>query len=155
MSKSVKAIPEGYHSVTPYLIIKDAGKAIDFYKSAFEAQEIFRMQNPDGKIKHAEIKIGNSHIMLADEYPEMNVFGPDKPGRTPIFIHLYVEDVDHIFNKAVKAGATVIRGLADQFYGDRSGFLIDPFGHSWGVATHIEDVSPEEIEKRVKAQQSH
>jgi PhnB protein len=155
MSKSVNPIPEGYHSVTPYLIIKDASKAIDFYKSAFEAKEMFRMQNPDGKIKHAEIQIGNSRIMLADEYPEMNVFGPEKPGRTPVLIHLYVDNVDHIFDKAVKAGATVVREIANQFYGDRSAFLIDPFGHSWGIATHVEDVSAEEIENRMKAQQAH
>jgi len=151
MTKSVRAIPEGYSSVTPYLIIKNASDAIEFYKKAFDAKEIFRMPTRDDKIKHAEIQIGDSKIMLADEFPEMNVFGPQAPGRTPVLIHLYVQDVDHVFNNAVNAGATVVRELANQFYGDRSGFLIDPFGHSWGVASHVEDVSPEEIVERAKA----
>lgn len=151
MTKQVKAIPEGYHSVTPYLIIKNAANAIEFYKKAFEAKELFAMKTPEGKIKHAEIQIGNSRLMMADEYPEMNVFGPDASGRAPVMIHLYVEDVDAIFKKAVDAGATVIRPLANQFYGDRSAFLKDPYGHSWGIATHVEDVSNEEIIERAKS----
>jgi PhnB protein len=153
MSKSVKAIPEGYSSVTPYLIINNASKAIDFYKSAFEAKELFRMQGEDGKIKHAEIQIGDSRIMLADDFPEMNVLGPQSAGRTPVLIHLYVDNVDHVFNQAVKSGATIVRELSNAFYGDRIGCLTDPFGHSWSVATHIEDLSPEEIAERAKSAQ--
>ncbi|HEV2613822.1 MAG TPA: VOC family protein [Gammaproteobacteria bacterium] len=151
MKPPVRAIPEGYHSVTPYLIIKNAANAIEFYKKAFDAKEVFCMKSNDGKVKHAEIQIGNSRVMLADEYPEMNVFGPDASGRAPIMIHLYVEDVDHTFKKAVDAGASVIRPLANQFYGDRSAFLKDPYGHSWGIATHIEDLSAEEITERAKS----
>ena len=151
MTKSVKAIPEGYNSVTPYLVVKNANEAIEFYKNAFEAKEIFRMPSKDGKVKHAEIQIGNSRIMLADECPEMNAFAPKSQSRTPVLIYLYVQDVDHIFTKAVKAGAKIDRELTNQYYGDRSGFLTCPFGHSWGVATHVEDVSPEEIAVRAKA----
>lgn len=150
MTKTVKPIPEGFHTVTPYLIVKNASEAIEFYKNAFNAKEIFRMLGDDGRIMHAEIEIGNSKLMLADEFPEMNCFGPQAPGRTPVLLHLYVEDVDTIFNQAVKAGATVVRGLTNQFYGDRIGIVTCPFGHSWSVSTHIEDVSDTEIAARAK-----
>ncbi|HEX7902220.1 MAG TPA: VOC family protein [Planctomycetota bacterium] len=145
---AVKPIPDGYHAVTPYLSIAGAGAAIDFYKKVFGAKEVMRMPGPDGKIGHAEIQIGGSKIMLADEFPQMNSRGPKAFGGTPVQIHLYVEDVDAVFARAVAAGAKVLRPVADQFYGDRAGGLEDPFGHVWHVATHKEDLTPEEIAKR-------
>jgi PhnB protein len=145
----VKAIPDGYHSVTPYLIIKGAVKALDFYKRAFGAKELFRMADPNGRIGHAEIMVGDSPIMLADEMLEMNYRSPQTLGGTPVSILLYVEDVDKQFATAVTAGATVTRPVKDQFYGDRSGTLTDPFGHVWTIATHKEDVSHEEMTKRL------
>jgi PhnB protein len=148
---AVKPIPEGYHSVTPYLIIHGAADAIEFYKKAFGATELFRFPAPDGKIGHAEIKIGDSPIMLADEFAEMGYKGPDTPGGSPVSIMLYVEDVDTVFNRAVEAGASVKEALQDKFYGDRMGTLTDPFGHRWHVGTHKEDVSMEEMERRAKA----
>jgi PhnB protein len=148
---AVKPIPEGYHSVTPYLIIHGAADAIEFYKKAFGATELFRFPAPDGKIGHAEIKIGDSPIMLADEFAEMGYKGPDTPGGSPVSIMLYVEDVDTVFNRAVEAGASVKEALQDKFYGDRMGTLTDPFGHRWHVGTHKEDVSMEEMEQRAKA----
>jgi PhnB protein len=142
----VKAIPEGYHSVTPYLIIKGAAAAIDFYKNAFGASEVFRMPDARGKlIGHAEIKIGDSHIMLADEYPDMGYRSPQSLGGTPVSILLYVDDVDTTIPRAVAAGAKLVQPIKDQFYGDRSGTLHDPFGHVWTVATHKKDVSPDEM----------
>ena len=150
MANPVKPIPEGYHSITPYLIISGAAKALDFYKQAFGAIELFRMDSPDGRIGHAEIKIGDSPIMLADEHPEMGARSPESWGGSPVSLMLYVEDVDRVFAQAVEAGATVERPLADQFYGDRTGGLKDPFGHNWYVATHIEDVSPEEMARRAE-----
>lgn len=147
----VNPIPEGYHSVTPYLSIKGAAKAIDYYKEVFGATELFRMGAPDGKIGHAEIKIGNSPIMLADEFPEMEFVSPQTLGGSPIGLMIYVDDVDTMFNKAIGAGATEVKPLQDQFYGDRSGTLKDPFGHVWTVATHVEDVAPEELQKRAAA----
>ena len=147
----VKPIPEGYHSVTPYLVIRGAAAAIDFYKEAFGAVELFRFPAPDGKIGHAEIKIGDSPIMLADEYPDMGYKSPQALGGTPVSLMIYLEDVDTVFNRAVEAGATVREAVQDKFYGDRSGTLTDPFGHNWHVATHKEDVSPEEMERRAKA----
>ena len=146
---SAKPIPEGYHTATPYLIIKGAAKAIDFYKEAFGATELFRLTAPDGKLGHAEIKIGDSPIMMADEHPEMNALGPEAVGGSPITLLLYVEDVDAMFKQAIASGATEVRPVADQFYGDRSGIVKDPFGHTWSIATHVEDVSPEEIDKRM------
>ncbi len=146
-----KPIPEGYHSVTPYLIIKGATEAIDFYKKAFGATELFRMPAPGGKIGHAEIKIGDSPIMLADESPEMGYKSPQSLGGSPISIMIYVTDVDTVFKQAIAAGGKEQRPVKDQFYGDRSGTLEDPFGHVWHVATHKEDVSPEEMERRVKS----
>ena len=149
---AVKPIPEGYHSVTPYLIIGGAAKAIDFYKKAFGATELMCFPTPDGKVGHAEIKIGDSAVMLADEYPEMGYKGPPALGGSPVSIMLYVEDVDSIFKRAVAAGATVKEAVQDKFYGDRGGTLIDPFGHIWHIATHKEDVSLEEMERRARAQ---
>jgi PhnB protein len=147
----VKPIPEGYHAVTPYIIVSGGAKAIDFYKKAFDAIELFRMAQPDGKIGHAEIKIGDSPIMLADEAPTMGAKSPQSFGGSPVGIHLYVEDVDKVFNQAIAAGAKVERPVEDKFYGDRAGGIIDPFGHRWYISTHKEDVSPEELEKRAAA----
>ena len=151
MPNPVKPIPEGYHSATPYLIVKDAARAIEFYKRAFGATELLRMAAPGGKIGHAEIKIGDSPIMLADEVPDMGALSPESLGGTPVSILLYVEDVDAVFNQAIAAGAKVQRPVKDQFYGDRTGGVTDPFGHVWYVATHKEDVSPEEMRKRAAA----
>src|ERR1700680_1047769 len=151
MTSKVKPIPEGYHSVTPYLIIKDAASAIEFYKKAFGATELMRMADPSGKIGHAEIKIGDSPIMLADEVLGMGYRSPQSLGGSPVSILLYVEDVDALFDQAVAAGAKVERPVKDQFYGDRSGGVTDPFGHGWYIATHKEDVSPEEMKKRAAA----
>lgn len=148
---SVKPIPEGYHSVTPYLIIRGATEAIEFYKKAFGATELFRFPAPEGKIGHAEIKIGDSPVMLADEYPDMGYKGPQSLGGSPVSIMIYVADVDSTFNQAVAAGATVKNAVSDKFYGDRMGTVVDPFGHVWHVATHTEDVSVEEMQKRAKA----
>ena len=150
---NVKPIPEGYHSVTPYLSIKGAVKALEYYKKAFGAIELFRMEH-EGRIGHAEIKIGDSPIMLADEYPEMGSVSPQTLGGSPVGIMIYVENVDTVFKQAIDAGGVEKKALQDQFYGDRSGTLTDPFGHVWTVATHVEDVSPEEIEKRLAAHKS-
>jgi PhnB protein len=146
-----KPIPDGYHSVTPYLIINGAAEGIDYYKKAFGATELFRMPTPDGKIGHAEIKIGDSPIMLADEFPEMGYKSPQSLGGSPVSIMIYVEDVDAMFIQAIAAGGKEQRPVKDQFYGDRMGTLEDPYGHVWHVATHKEDVTPEEMEKRMKA----
>ena len=151
MTNKVKPIPEGYHTATPYLIVKDAARAIEFYKKAFGATELMRMPGPGGKIGHAEIKIGDSPIMLADEVPGMGFRSPESLGGSPISILLYVEDVDAVFSEALAAGAKVQRPVADQFYGDRTGGVTDPFGHVWYIATHKEDVSPEEMKKRAAA----
>jgi PhnB protein len=150
MSNTVKPIPEGYHSITPYLIIKGAVKALEFYKQAFGATELFRMEH-EGKIGHAEMQIGDSRIMLADEHPDMKYLGPDTLGGSCVSIMLYVGDVDSVFNQAITAGATEQRAIEDKFYGDRMGSLVDPFGHVWHVGTHKEDVTPEEMEKRLAA----
>ncbi len=151
MTSAVKAIPEGYHSVTPYLIIKGAADAIEFYKKAFGATELFRIDGPEQTVGHAEIKIGDSVIMLADEFPGMGFVGPKTLGGTPVSILIYVQDVDTVFNQAISAGGEQLKPLQDQFYGDRSGTLTDPYGHVWTVATHTEDVSPEEMDKRAAA----
>jgi PhnB protein len=151
MSNKPKSIPDGYHNVTPYLIVNDAAAAIEFYKKAFGATELMRMPKPNGKIGHAEIKIGDSPIMLADEAPEMGARSPRTFGGSPVSIFLYVDDVDTTFARAVDGGAKVQRPLADQFYGDRTGGVEDPFGHVWYIATHVKDVSPEEMKKRAAA----
>ena len=153
MAKAVKPIPEGFHSATPYLIIKDAARAIEFYKKAFGATELMRMADPAGKIRHAEIKIGDSPFMITDENPDFPEWlSPQSRGGTPVHIYLYVDNADAVFSKALAAGAKQLLPMQDQFYGDRSGGVTDPFGHVWYIATHKEDVSPEEIERRAASQ---
>ena len=147
----VSPIPEGYHSVTPYLVMKNAATAIEFYKKAFGAVELLRMAAPGGKIGHAEIKIGDSPVMLADEYPDMGFKGPESLGGTPVSLMIYVDDVDKIYPQAIAAGGKEVRPLQNQFYGDRSGTLTDPFGHVWTISTHVEDVPEEELAKRGEA----
>jgi len=147
---NVKPIPDGYHSVTPYLICDGAADAIEYYKKAFGATELFRMDH-EGKIGHAELKIGDSPIMLADEYPQMGYRSPKTLGGTPVSIMIYVPNVDTVYKQAIDAGATEVKPLQDQFYGDRSGTLTDPFGHVWTIATHKEDVSMEEMNRRMAA----
>ena len=147
---SVKPIPEGYHSVTPYLIVRGGAAAIEFYNKAFGATELFRMPAPGGKVGHAEIKIGDSIIMLADEHPEIGYNGPQTIGGSAVSLMIYVEDVDTVFERAVSGGATVKEALQDKFYGDRMGTVVDPFGHIWHLATHKEDVSMDEMERRAK-----
>ena len=151
MKSKTKPIPKGYHAITPYLSVHGAAEAIQFYKKAFGAREIMRMPGPKGRIGHAEIEIGDSRIMLADEFPEMNFLSPRSVGGTPVTIHLYVEDADKVFKKAVASGAKAVRPIADQFYGDRTGSIEDPFGHIWHVATHVEDVPVNELKKRAAA----
>jgi PhnB protein len=148
---STKPVPEGYRTATPYLIVKGAADAIEFYKRAFGATEMLRMADPQGRVGHAEIKIGDSVIMLADEHPSMGYRGPRSLGGSTVSILLYLEGVDRVFDRAVKAGARGLRPVTDQFYGDRSGTLEDPFGHVWTVATHVEDVPPEEMKRRAEA----
>jgi PhnB protein len=147
----VQAVPEGYHSVTPYLVVDGASKAIEFYKRAFGAVERLRMPAPDDKVGHAEIQIGDSVVMVSDPFPEMGSPAPSSAAGTPFGLMLYVPDVDALFRQAVDAGATVTMPLADQFWGDRYGKVRDPFGHSWHLASHVEDVSPEEMVKRAEA----
>jgi PhnB protein len=148
----IKPIPNGFHTLTPHLVVKGASQAIEFYKRAFGAEELGRMAGPDGKsVMHADLKIGDSHVFLVDEFPEMDCRGPESIGGTPVTIHVYVEDVDAAFGKAVAAGAQVRMPLADMFWGDRYGVLTDPFGHSWSMASHKEDLTPEEIAKRAPA----
>lgn len=149
MAKQAKPIPDGYHAVTPYLIIKGAAEALDFYEKAFSATEKMRMPDPNSSlIGHAEIQIGDSTVMLADEYPDMGFRSPKSLGGTPVSILLYVNDVDAVAKQALAAGAKELRPVKDQFYGDRSGTFEDPFGHVWTIATHKEDLTPEEIGKR-------
>ena len=151
MSK-VSPIPQGYHSITPYLVIKGAAQAIEYYKKVFGATEVVRMNAPDGKVGHAELQIGDSRIMLADENPSMGAgyTSATSIGNSPVSLYLYLPDVDRVIERAAAAGAKILKPAQDQFYGDRSGFIQDPFGHLWGIATHVEDVSPEEMKERMK-----
>ena len=148
--KKVQPIPAGYGAVTPYLSVRGAAKAIEFYKQAFGAKEIMRMPGPDGKLGHAEIRIGDSRVMLSDEYEAMAFLGPQSRGGTTVHIHLYVKDVDATVARATAAGAKVVRPVQDQFYGDRTGSIEDPFGHLWHVATHKEDLSKAEMKQRAE-----
>ena len=148
---AVKTKPDQYHNVTPYMIVEGADRLIDFLKTVFGGEETDRLAGPDGKIGHAELQIGDSVIMLADEHPDMGYLGPKTIGGTPVTIGVYVEDVDTTFDAAVKAGATSSRAVENQFYGDRSGQFEDPFGHRWNVSTHVEDVPPDEMAKRAAA----
>jgi PhnB protein len=152
MAGKVKPIPENYHSVTPYLCVKDAAKAIEFYKNALGAKEIMRFAQPDGKIGHAEIKIGDSVIMMSEEFPDMNFSSPKSFGGSPVHLMIYVENVDALMERAVAAGAKQVRPVKDQFYGDRSGSIEDPFGHCWHISTHVEDVPEHELQKRMAEQ---
>ena len=147
----VEPIPAGYHSVTPYLMVRNAAKALAFYRDAFGAEEVMRFEGQGGKVAHAEIRIGDSHVMLADEQPEQGFVGPQTLGGAGISLMLYVVDVDRTFAQALAAGATERRAVADQFYGDRVGTLVDPFGHVWSIATHREDVSQDEVRRRMQA----
>jgi PhnB protein len=147
-----KPIPDGYHAITPYLIVSGAAKALGFYGRAFGAIERDRMQDPAGKVRHAEITIGDSRIMLADEHPEIGALGPQTIGGSPVSLHLYVDDVDAVVACAVAEGARLTRPVADQFYGDRVGGVTDPFGHRWFIATHKEDLSIDEVRRRAAAQ---
>ncbi len=148
---AVQPIPEGYHSITPYLAVDDADRAIEFYKDAFGAEEMVRMPGPDGKVAHAELQIGDSKLMLSDPFPQSNVRPPTERGGPTASVFLYVEDVDSAFDQATRAGATVTSPLEDMFWGDRFGTVTDPFGHVWSLATHKEDLSEEEIAERGKA----
>ncbi len=147
----VKPIPVGYEGITPYLCVRDAARAIEFYKEALGAIEVVRLAGPSGKIGHADLQIGRAHVMLSDEFPEMGVRSPQTLGGSPVSLELYTEDADALFARAVAAGAKVVRPVADQFYGDRGGKLEDPFGHVWWIATHKTDVSPEEMQRRAAA----
>jgi PhnB protein len=147
---AVQPIPEGYSTISPYLAVDDAAEAIEYYKKAFGAEETERMEAPDGKIGHAELKIGDSHVMLSDPFPQASTTPPKELGGTSASIFMYVEDVDAVVQKAVDAGATVTMEVEDQFWGDRFGSIKDPFGHSWSIATHVEDVAPEEMADRAK-----
>jgi PhnB protein len=147
-----KPIPEGYHAITPYLIVKRGAEAIEFYKRAFAAVEHERMEGPGGKIRHAEITIGDSRVMLADEHPEIGALGPETVGGSPVSLLLYVEDVDGVVDRAIAAGAALTRAVADQFYGDRVGGVSDPFGHRWFIATHKEDLTRDELHRRAAVQ---
>jgi PhnB protein len=148
MTRSLQGIPEGYHSVTPYLAVHDAAAALEFYQRVFGARERMRMPAPGGKVGHAEIEIGDSCVMLADEHPDIGFRSPKAIGGTPVNLHLYVEDVDAVVKQAVTAGAKEVRPVKDQFYGDRTGTVEDPFGHVWHIATHKEDMSPDELKRR-------
>jgi PhnB protein len=151
MSK-VSYIPEGYNSVTPYLIVKGAAQAIEYYKKVFGAVETVRMNGPEGKVGHAELKIGDSHIMLADENPSIGEghTSPSTVGGSPVSLYVYLPNVDEVVARATAEGAKILKPVQDQFYGDRNGFIQDPFGHLWGISTHVEDVSPEEMTERMK-----
>ena len=148
----ISYIPKDYNSITPYLVVRGAAQAIDYYKNVFGATETVRMNGPDGKIGHAELKIGNSHIMLADENPSMGAGHSSAAtiGSTPVSLYVYLPDVDKVIERATTSGAKILKPVEDQFYGDRTGFIQDPFGHLWCVATHVEDVKPKDMEARMK-----
>jgi PhnB protein len=148
--KKVSFIPQGYNTVTPYLVVKGAARAIEYYKKVFGATEILRMAGPDGRVGHAELQIGDSRIMLADENPNIGTRSAETIGASPVSLLVYIRDCDKVVHKAVAEGAKLLKPVQDQFYGDRSGFIQDPFGHQWGIATHIEDVSPQEMNERAK-----
>jgi PhnB protein len=152
MAEKASPIPRGYHSVTPYIIVEGAERAIDFYRRAFGAEELLRMEDPSGRIGHAEIRIGDSPVMLADAVAEMGYKDPKSLGGSPVSLMIYVEDVDAVFARAVEAGAKAQRPVEDKFFGDRMGSVEDPFGHVWHLATHREDVSPEELKRRAAAE---
>ena len=145
MSEQVKAIPDGFHSVTPGLVVRGGIEALEFYKAAFGAEVIARMDTPDGKLMHAEFRIGNSIVMLGEECPDWGVVAPETLGGSPVSLNIYVEDCDAVFNRAVEAGATVKMPVADMFWGDRYGKITDPFGHSWGILTHVKDLTEDEV----------
>ena len=151
MPAKVKPIPDGYHTITPYLSVNGATAAIEFYKKAFGAREVLKLAQPDGRVGHAELQIGESRIMLADEFPQMEFRSPSAIGGTPVHLHMYVENVDAVVNQAVAAGAKLLRPVQDQFYGDRLGTVADPYGHVWHVSTHKEDLSMDELRKRAAA----
>lgn len=146
-----KHVPEGHHSITPSLILADAAAAIEFYEKGLGAKELFRMSTPEGKVGHAQLLIGDSIVMVADEWPDWGAVSPKTLGGSAVGLHFYVEDSDSVFERAVAAGAEVMQPMTDQFYGDRSGSIIDPFGHRWTISTHVEDVAPEEMERRFRA----
>ena len=148
---AVRPIPEGYHSVTPYLIIKGAAAALDYYKKAFNATELMRIDGPNGTIGHAEIRIGDSVVMMADEFPQMGCLSPLTTGGVSVSLMIYVPNVDEVFAQAIRAGGIEKRAIQNQFYGDRSGTLVDPFGHMWTISTHVEDVPPDELARRAAA----
>lgn len=152
MAVNVKAQPQGYHTLTPYMTVRDCIAAIEFYQRAFGAEKVMQLDMPDGKIAHAEIRIGDSILMLSEENKEWGNKSPVTLGGSPMFLMIYVPDVDAAFNKAIVAGATEVRPVQDQFYGDRSGTLKDPYGHQWTLSTHIEDVSEEEAQRRMEAE---
>lgn len=151
MAGKVKAVPEGMHTLTPHLVVRGGSKALDFYKKAFGAEVKGIHQTPDGRVAHAELRIGDSQFTLSDEFPAMGFKGAETLGGSPVVLNIYAENIDSLFNQAVEAGATVTRPLADQFWGDRYGHLKDPFGHHWALGQHIEDVAPQEMERRSKA----
>jgi uncharacterized glyoxalase superfamily protein PhnB len=152
MAGKTKRIPEGFHTITPHIVLRNAAQAIEFYKRAFGAEEISRAPGPDGNtVMHAELKIGDSYVFLCDEFPQMGAKSPLSLGGTPVTLHLYVQDVDQVFQQAVQAGAQAVMPVKDQFWGDRYGMLQDPYGHRWSVASHVEDVSPAEMQKRAAA----
>jgi PhnB protein len=154
MADKPKAVLEGSHTITAHLVIRNAAEAIEFYKKAFGAQVQGVHHMPDGKVMHASLKIGDSQLMLADEFPEMGAKSPEALGGSPVVLNIYVEDVDSLFNQAVAAGAKVTMPLANQFWGDRYGQIVDPFGHRWALGSHVEDVAPDEMERRFKAMQA-
>jgi PhnB protein len=151
MTKTAQPSPSSHQALTPYLVVKDAARAIEFYKAAFDATELFRLTDPQGKVGHAELTIRDSLLMLADEFPDFGALSPASIGGSPVSIHLYVDDVDRVVAGATAAGATVLRAVKDEFYGDRSGVVVDPFGHKWHLATRKETVSPQEMQRRWSA----